>query len=253
MKSSVLTLLILTITFSTAFSQWNDNHITLSHKITTEKKAITNFDKLEVGEDFEVIIKFSDKAESVEIEANENLHDYIVVEKVGNTLKIDTKSYSTGNYGKKNRGYEKGAKERLVAYITAKQLTEIEGEEDVTIELEDKLVGQSLKIDLDEDCVLEGHIEVQNLTVRLNEDSALDLEGSAQYMDLEANEDSLVKGYDFEVGDLNIELSGDSEAKLTVNGDIELRARGDSNFYYRGKGKITRQRLTGDSEVKYWE
>lgn len=47
-------------------------------------------------------------------------------------------------------------------------------------------------------------------------------------------------------------LSGDSEAKLTVNGNIELRARGDSNFYYPSKGEITRQWLTGDSEVKYW-
>jgi len=252
MKSSVLTLLIVAITFSTAFSQWNDNHITLSHKITTEKKTLTNFDKLEVGEDFEVIVKFSDKTESVEIEANENLHDYIIVEKIGNTLKIDTKSYSTGNW-KNNRGHKQGAEERLIAYITAKQLTEIKGEEDVVIELTDKLVSEDLTIDLDEDCILEGHIEVQNLTVELNEDSALDIEGSAQYMDLEANEDSMVKGYDFEVGNLNVELSGDSQAKLTVNGNIELRARGDSNFYYRGKGKITRQRLTGDSEVKSWK
>jgi len=164
-------------------------------------------------------------------------------------VKIDTKSYSTG-YGIKNKG---GARERLVAYITAKQLTAIKAEEDVVIELDDKLVGKNLTIDLDEDSVLEGHIEVQNLMVELNEDSSLDLEGSAQNMEIEANEDSLIKGYDFEVGDLNVELSGDSEAKLTVNGNIELRARGDSNFYYRGKGKITRQRLTGDSEVKYWE
>ncbi len=248
MKSSVLTLFIVAITFSTAFSQWNDNYLSLSNKITTEQKDLKNFDKLEVGEDFEVIIKFSDRAESVEIEANENLHDYIIVEKVGSTLKIDTKSYSTYHKGRKG-----GARERLVAYITAKQLTDIKGVEDVVIELADKLVGKNLNIDLDEDCVLAGHIEVQYLTVELNEDSSLDLEGSAQHMNLEANEDSMVKGYDFEVGDLNVELSGDSEAKLTVNGNIELRARGDSNFYYRGKGKITRQRLTGDSEVKYWE
>ena len=233
------------------YGSWPQTHQPQSlNQTPSEKKAIKNFDKLEVGEDFEVIIKFSDKEESVEIEANENLHDYIIVEKVGNTLKIDTKSYSTGY--KRKKGYNESAKERLVAYITAKQLTEIEGEEDVTIELDDKLVGRSLTINLDEDCVLEGHIEVRNLTVELNEDSALDLEGSAQYMQLEANEDSMVKGYDFEVGDLNVELSGDSEAKLNVNGNIELRARGDSNFYYRGKGKITRQRLTGDSEVKYW-
>ena len=64
--------------------------------LTTETKNITGFDKIEVGEDFEVFIKFSNRAESIKIEANENLHDCIIVKKEGNTLKIDTKSYSTG-------------------------------------------------------------------------------------------------------------------------------------------------------------
>ena len=249
MRLPVLTLCAFIFSYSSLFSQWNDNYIELSSKITTETKNITDFDKIDASEDFEVIIRFSDNSESVKIEANENLHDLINVRKEGNTLKIDTKSYSTRNgWGKKG-----GAKERLVAYITAKKLSEITGSEDVVFELEDKLVANSLKINLDEDCTLEGHIEVQNLVVELDEDSVLDLEGSAQNMELEANEDSMIKGYDFVVGDLAVELSGDSQAKLTVNGDIQLRARGDSNFHYRGKGNIVRQRLSGDSEVKYWE
>ncbi len=144
MKLPVLTLLMTLLTIGTAFGQWG-NHLELSHKITTETKNITGFDKIEAGEDFEVIIKFSDKAESVKIEANENLHDYIIVKKEGSTLKIETKSYSTGNYGNK-RG---GAKERLVAYVTAKNLVAIEGQEDVIFELADKLVTNTLNIELD--------------------------------------------------------------------------------------------------------
>ena len=141
MKLPVLTLVIALLTMGTTFSQWS-NHIELSHKITTETKNITGFDKIVAGEDFEVFIKFSDKVESVKIEANENLHDYIIVEKEGNTLKIDTKNYSTGNYGSKRSG----ARERLVAYVTAKNLNAIEGNEDVVIELDDKLVTNTLDI-----------------------------------------------------------------------------------------------------------
>lgn len=176
------------------------------------------------------------------------MHDLIRVEKVGGTLKIDTKSYNLGTgWGKKG-----GARERLVAYITAKQLTEIKGDEDVVIELEDKLYADKLTINLDEDCTLIGHLEVQNLVVELDEDSYLDIEGSTQTMEVEANEDSKIKGFDFVVGDLAIELNGDSEAKLTVNGDIDLRARGDSYFHYRGDGHFIRKRVIGDSEVKHW-
>ncbi|MFK7979520.1 MAG: head GIN domain-containing protein [Saprospiraceae bacterium] len=247
MKLPVLTLYIALFSIGTTFGQW-DNHLELSHKITTETKNITGFDKIEVGEDFEVFIKFSDKAESVKIEANENLHDYIIVKKEGNTLKIDTKSYNTGNYRSKKRG----AQERLVAYVTAKNLTAIEGEEDVVFELDDKLVANTLNIKLDEDCTLRGVIEVQNLMVDLDEDSVLDIEGTAHKMELEANEDSMVKNYDFVVHDLTVRLREDSEARLTVNGTVDLRASGDSQFYYKGNGKVVKQRLTGDAEMKHW-
>ena len=53
MKLPVLTLFAALLTFGTAFGQW-DNQLELSHKITTETKNITGFDKIEVGEDFEV-------------------------------------------------------------------------------------------------------------------------------------------------------------------------------------------------------
>ena len=248
MKSSVLTLIISICTIGITFGQWG-NHIELSHKITTETKNITGFDKILAEEDFEVFIQFSDKAESVKIEANENLHEYIIVEKEGSTLKISTKSYSTGNYGNK----KSGARERLVAYVTAKNLTAITGSEDVVFELDNKLIAPSLDIKLEEDCSLSGVLEVQNLTVELDEDAVLDIEGSAHKMDLVANEDSMVKNYDFVVHDLVVRLREDSEAKLTVNGNIDLRASGDSQFYYKGNGTIVRQRLTGDAEMKHWK
>ncbi len=245
MKYSIFTL-IFTFIFSSAFAQKGDNYIKLSHKITTETKAITGFDKIDVSEDFVVYIRFSDKAEKVEIEANENLHDLIVVKKEGETLKIHTKSYSSRSY---NGG---GAEEKLVAYITAKSLSEIKGDEDVVIKLKDKLRTEDLKIHLNEDCTLKGELDVKNLTVVLDEDSVLDIEGSAKKMDVKANEDCMIKSFDFVVGDLVIELRDESEAKLTVNGNIDLDAREESNFHFRGKGKFVKKRLKGESKVKTW-
>jgi len=244
---------VLTIVFSffvtTAFAQWGDNYIKLSSTITTETKAISGFDKIEISEDFVVYIMFSDSEEKVEIEANENLHELIQVSKEGSTLKIDTKSYSTssGGIGRKN-----GAEERLVAHITAKRLKEIKADEDVVIELKDKFIGDKLSIILNEDCTLQGHLEVQDLKVLLEEDCEIAIEGSAQAMDVEANEDCMIKGSDFVVGNLKIQLDEDSEAKLTVNGEVDLVAKDDSYFHYRGDANFVRKRLRGDSEVKTW-
>jgi len=247
MRISILSLIFI-LTACSLFSQRGENYIKLSDNITTETKDISGFDKIDVSEDFKVHIRFTDGPEKVEIRANENLHDLIQVEKNGQTLKISTKSYSNNNWGGKGGG--KGAQEKLVAYITANKLSEIKAEEDVSIILENELYADNLTINLIEDTTLEGFIEVNNLVVLLDEDSVIDLEGSAQNMDVKANEDCLIKGYDFNVGNLDIKLDEDSTAKLTVNGDIDLRAKEDSYFYYRGDGQFTSKRLTGDSEVK---
>ena len=241
--------LTLSLLVTSAFSQWGDNYIQLSKKVTTETRSISGFDKINVSEDFKVFIHFSDAAEKVEIQANENLHDLIQVENDNGTLKIYTKSYST-SYNNKSK--KRNVKERLVAHITAKSLTEIRGDEDVIIVLEDNMKADKLTIDLNEDSKLEGYIEVNDLIVKLDEDSVLDIEGSAHTMKVKADEDSILKGFDFVVDELDIDLNEDSMAKLTVNGEINLRAREDSYFYHKGKGSFVRKRLTGDSEIKNW-
>lgn len=248
MKLSSVFTLLLTICITSMSAQWGDNYIKLSERITSETKAVAGFDKLDISEDFEVYVYIGD-TEKVVIEANENLHPLIIVENKDGRLKIDTKSYSTssGGWGKHN-----GAREHLVAYITVKDLSEIKADEDVKIVLEDKISADELSIDLNEDSTLEGEIEADHLFVFLNEDSILDIEGSAHSMKVKAIEDSVFEGKRFVVGQLTMELKEDSVAKLTVNGDISLRAKEDSYFYYRGNGNFVRKHLTGDSEVRRW-
>lgn len=247
MKLSVISFISLICTLNLS-AQWGDNYIKLSKNITTESKAITGFDKIDVSEDFEVYIKMSEDDEKVEIEANENLHELIKVEKKGSTLKIYTKSYSMNSlFGK-----HKGAKEKLVAYITARKITEIKADEDVVITLDDKLYAKDLSIDLAEDCILRGEIEAQTMDVNLDEDSILDIAGSAETMRADVNEDSRIEGEEFTVGNLDLRLSEDSTAKLTVNGSIDLRAVEDSYFYHRGSGEFSSKILREDSAVKSW-
>ncbi len=249
MKTSIsIFIFVLFVTSLTA--QRGDNHIKLSHNITSQTKDVSDFSKLDISEDFKVFLQFSETKEEVVIEANENLHELINVEKNGKTLKISTNSYS---YSYDSRNDKNGsAKEKLVAYITVKELTKVKADEDVIIEMQGKLYSDNLTISLNEDSEMSGDLEVQNLIVDLDEDSILDIKGSAEQMDVKATEDSIIKSYDFVVGDLKIYLDEDSKAKLTVNGEIDLRAKEDSYFKHKGNGKFIRKKLTGDSKIKSW-
>lgn len=247
MKVSSIALLLLLISNYT-FAQLGDNYIKLSEEITTETRKVAGFDKIDVTEDFEVFIHFSEAEEEVKIEANKNLHEKIIVEKTGSTLKISTAPYSANNAW----GKHKGAKERLVAHITVSSLVGITADEDVIITLQDELISDYLEVDLSEDCVLEGVLNVDKLVVNLDEDSVLDIQGSAKTMDAKANEDSVIAGSGFVVDNLKIELNEDSEAKLTINNEIDLRANEDSNLYYHGDAIFIRKQLREDSKAKPW-
>ncbi len=246
MKTSILSL-ALTLTLTTAIAQWGQNKINLSSNITTETKDNTGFDKIEVSEDFNVYIRVADK-EEIRIKANENLHNLIQVEQIGTTLKIYTDPYSASYNNRK----KKSAKEVLTAYITVKELSEIVGDEDVNILVDGIVKAEELTIKLSEDCTLEGNFQVKNLYVNMDEDCTLDISGSAKNMEVKADEDCEIFGKKFTVQDLAVNLNEDSTAKLIVNGDIDLVAREDSYFSYRGTGRFVKKKLREDSEIGTW-
>ena len=64
--------------------------VTGAGKIITEEKDFTDFNRVDVGSAFEVEIVQADSF-SVTMSADESLVDYVVVSKVGDTLKINLK------------------------------------------------------------------------------------------------------------------------------------------------------------------
>jgi len=238
------TFVLIFLAFSTVtFGQWG-NTINLSSNITKETRDVTDFTKISATDDFVVYIKLSNTEDKVEIEANENLHEYIVVEKEGDVLKLSTKSYSTNS--------KKGADEKLVAHVTAKRLTAISGDGDAEIKIINKISANSFSIYLDDDAVLKGAIAVKSLDVDMDDDAELEIEGSADTVDIDADSDSMIDGYRFVVNDLDIKLDGDSEARLTVNGKINITTRGDSEFTYKGNGTIEHKKVSGDSGINHY-
>ena len=58
--------------------------------------------------------------------------------------------------------------------------------------------------------------------------------------------DGQVKDYDLICDKLEVELAGDSEVFLTVNGTISVTADGDSALHFKGTGEIENQFQTGE-------
>ncbi len=176
------------------------------------------------------------------IKANDNIHDYIDVDFVNNTLFVEIKS-----------GYriERGA--HITVYLDAPDLSEIYlrdgstarsvGEyrgDDLIFEGSggsyfDMLVtGRNCFIELSGGSEFIGDFEANKLDARLSGGSEIDFIGICNQAEINLSSESIFLGYDFITDDLQAFLSGASRAKMYVNDQIDYEGNGESILFYDG-------------------
>lgn len=210
-----------------------------SGEVTSMEYSIPDYSKLEVSNAFNTYVTFSDSVERIRIEANDNLHDKIIVKRNGNSLVIRLKNFTN------LRGNSK-----LNAYITTKSISEFEMSGASRLTLENEWIVQTGTIELSGASDFTGEISADRLELDLAGASETNIYGSVGSMYANMSGSSDVRDYDLKVERLNIEMSGASKAYLSVSELIDIEASGASELHYKGTAEIGRKELSGASEIK---
>jgi len=183
-------------------------------------------------------VNFSSTEEKIIVEANSDLQDRIIIQKKGNTLiaKLRNNVNIRGNA-------------TMNLYLTTANISSFLISGDVDITLEDELVTETALIVMSGDSNFKGQLKVLSLDLDIDGDSDVDLYGTADSVKAELSGDSDLRDYDLSIKELNINLSGDSDAYLSVSESIKIRATGDSSLYYKGEASILEKYITGDSKI----
>lgn len=240
-RTKIGTLLIgMSILMGACQDDMNDKTIVPSSSVSKEDRSLNStYSGLEVSTAFTVYVQFSSMEESIEIEANSNLHQYIEVEKAGDNLRIKLKD---------NINIRGSA--TFIAHVTTKTPLEyFVGSEASHIVLNNELNAQNISLSLSGASHFSGSIHTNNLTTFLSEASNATLEGSADSYSIIASGASLLKDYGMIAQDVNSDLSGASHSSLTVNGNIDLKASEASVFRYKGTAAVNSQNLSGASQI----
>ena len=213
--------------------------IRASDVIQSLSYTFPNYSTLKVSSAFNAYVTFSDTEESIRIEANENLHDKIIVKKEGSKLIIRLKQFTSirGNA-------------TLNAYIVTKDISKFEINGASNVALENEWDTQNAKIEVSGASDFSGEIRSDRMDIEMSGASSTAIYGSIDTMYTDLSGSSDLSDYDLSVNKLNIELSGASEAFLTVNESIVIEASGASVMNYRGNAIITRKELSGASELR---
>ena len=217
----------------------NNNTIIPSANVTTQEKFITDYDGVEISSAFVVDIEYSATEESIIIEASENLHQYIEVEKVNEKLRIKIRD---------NTNFSGSAILRA-HIITKNYLNSISATEASQITLVNAQESAEFNIYMTDASLLIGTINANSLTAFIDGAANATLSGSADTFTLNAGSGSFIGTFDMIVNYADLHLVAASNASLTVNGTIDLIASGASLLRYKGTAQINNLELSEGSQI----
>jgi len=215
-----------------------DDDVIPSNSISTVEKNISGYSKLNVSDSFTVNVTFSDTEEKILIEANDNLQAYIHVEKQDDWLLIwlDDNVNIDGS-------------STLDIYITTNSINEYSAEGAVGIYLQNDLNAGNINIELTGASNFNGTLYGTNLNAELTGASNLNIIGEVDLLEIESQGASNMIDFGFSANHLIGDLDGASNVSLAVNEDLNVKANGASNVYYKGDGVVESQDLSGGSQI----
>jgi len=219
-----------------SFGCWNIPQDRGTGNFVKEERTVSNFTKLDVGGAFKIYLSQGDQ-EKLVIDADKDEMEEIVTEVIGNKLKIYTKS------GWGNRFHE------MSIYLTFKNLEYIGFSGAVEVVGENALTFTDLEMNVSGAAEIDLEMKAERFEAEFSGASELDFRGTCKtgYIELSGASEINAEGLEFQ--DLNIEVSGASEAKVWATGSLSIDASGASDIKYKGSPKVSIDE-SGASEVK---
>ncbi len=210
--------------------------VTGSGNLTTETYDFRDFSRIEAHSGFEVEVTMSGTF-SIEITADDNIHEYIAVEKSGDTLDI------------RLRGTRFYNNVTLEAKITLPSLYYLELSGGSQADINGFSSSHDFDADLSGGSRLNGDISAGDVEFELSGGSQVELEGSGEDLAIDGSGGSRLDLEDFPIDDAYIGLSGGSRATINISGTLNAELSGGSRVEYVGEPTLGSLDLSGDSKV----
>ncbi|MEQ9375995.1 MAG: DUF2807 domain-containing protein [Imperialibacter sp.] len=237
-NTKVVLLATIGLVFIITSCEKDDVNLVPSAIITTTNFTASNISQLDVSDVFNVYVSFSETEESVQVEANENLHHLIEMKQSGNKLTVGL-----------NENTNISGALVLNIYIKTATLTIVKADRTASIEFDNLLKTPQLELEINDAARVSGSIEVDDLVARLIGLATLDISGNSDSFDIDAAGASEMTGFDFATKNLKANLNGSCNISLTINQALDVAASGTSNVYYKGDGVVEKQNLKDTSTI----
>ena len=213
------------------------NRVSGSGNVVTRAIQVTSFSKLEVTGSFTATVSVGN-SESVSVRVDDNLVDSLDVGVSDDQLHIGLKPDTSVRNA------------TLEADITVRSLESLEGSGATSIVLSDELAADTMTVTVSGASRVSGSIAIGSGSIELSGASNAVLSGSASTLDVTVSGASHLDTKELTIRQLSIDLSGASEADVTVTGSLSASASGASTLRYAGSPTIARSETSGASTIE---
>ena len=201
------------------------------------KADLRDFDQLDLKGIFDVrIINGHDYA--VELKGPEAEKEKYNIYRNGKTLIIDFEGKKTFNW---DWNFDKVKDDQVYISITMPHLEKLEATGFGTIQFDEFHVND-IEFELRGPIEVDGTLQAEDVMISLSGKSELTLHGHSNTMSADIEFASKLKGYNFNVNEANVDVTGASSAKLNVSHRLEIEEGVASDIDYRGNPEVIRNK-----------
>jgi len=207
-----------------------------------ENRYIDHFDQVAVSAGIDLYLTQGNE-HKLKVVADDDIMDEIVTELDGDRLIIKMKNKSHWNW----RNWKNN--DPIKVYITFENLESIKASGGSDVYSESQISGEEMDVHASGGCDMRLDLQLDQLYCQTSGGSDLYLTGRVKSMEAYTSGGSDLHAKDLDIGNCVLESSGGSDAKVTVNGELEVRASGASDIYIYGNPKILSKRSSGASDI----
>jgi len=204
--------------------------------IKKETRAVSEFSEIEVSGMYQVYLT-QGKTNSLIIECDENLMQYIITKNSSDKLIIDTKKNlnPTGD---------------IKVYLTFTSLESIDLSGACEVIGDGRLKFDKIEFEGSGASEFTLDMKADKVGFDLSGASEIHLTGKANQVTIDGSGAIKVLAFDFIINNCDVDLSGASEAKLNVTNNLSIDVSGAATITYKGGAKILKQSTSGASSIK---
>lgn len=275
MKTKLHLLLLTTFITLTGFSQSSEK-IKGNRNVTTQITEIQNFNRLLIGDDFKLKIKYGDQA-AVHIDTDDNLHEVIdfVVDDTG-TLSFKTNKRITSSktmditviykdslkiielkedaeitatVDLKLKDFILKTKESSKAYMTleADHFTYITAGKSVS---ELNITASTIVLEMNDNSDLKALFNASTIEMSFLQRSDAKIEGDVGDLIINADNDITLKADKLEAKNCSLSTEGKSKIYLQATKNLTIKASGDTETYVYGSPKIDLKKFDDEAVIR---